>query len=140
MIQIVAFLFFILLGIGVGWYFGSRESDDDFADSSFIPFGARCRFLMWAWGIAAFATVLVEIPLLLFFPWFPLGLVCLFYNKDNDGHSHLFMAVGWFFYTFITVSAMMTKRRQFYFLIYGLLCLLLILNVIGCHQILRHVQ
>lgn len=34
----------------------------------------RRNLLIAAWVIAAFATVLVEIPQLLFFPLFPLGL------------------------------------------------------------------
>jgi hypothetical protein len=129
----------ILLGIGVGWYIGSRQNPDGMDDTSFMPFAARCTFLFWAWVIAAFATVLIEIPLLAFFPMFPAGLAYVISGQEMEG-SLLMMAVGWFIYSVITSLAMVAKRRVFYFVIYGILCLLLVLNVKGCHQILKMVQ
>ena len=39
-----------------------------------------------------------------------------------------------------TGLAMAAKRRPFYFVIYGMLCILLALNVAGCHQILKKVE
>jgi hypothetical protein len=129
----------ILSGIGVGWYIGSQQSQDDMDDTSFMPFAARCAFLFWAWVIAALATVLIEIPLLLFFPMFPAGLAYVISKQETEGSLFL-MAVGWFIYSAITGLAMAAKRGAFYFVIYGILCLLLVFNVVGCHQILKNVQ
>jgi hypothetical protein len=106
-----------------------------------LTFQDRRNLLVAAWVIASLATVLVEIPLLLCFPIFPLGLFIAI--GPAPARSGLFgsitfaCAVGWLLYLLITCAASFTKRWLFFLLFYGILCLLLVFNVRGCHQMMK---
>ena len=136
--MIFTFLVFILAGLSPGVYFGAKRPDK-MEDASLIPFENRWKLLLWAWAIAGLATVLIEIPLLVFFPFFPLGLFSLLHGQEV-APGYLAMGCGWLIYIIITDAALLANKRFVYFGIYGVLCLLLILNVAGCHQILKNVQ
>ena len=141
---------FVILGIGIGWYVGSRQSSEGMDDSSFMPFAMRYKLLFWAWVIAALGTVLIEIPLVIFFPMFPMGLAHMtgledIRSKQKPEDSGLFWAGvicfgGWFIYSALTGLALAARKPASYFVVYGILCLLLVFNVVGCHQILKNAQ
>jgi hypothetical protein len=152
--QFIALWVFILIGFGIGWFVGASRPDYT-GEVWFIPFETRWKLLLLAWVIAALATVYIEIPLLLFFPMFPWGLLYLICGDDHGGRPDVgsghasgneltqmvgLMAIGWLIYITITDAALITRRRLTYFLLYSVLCVLLIFNVVGCHRLLRHVE
>jgi hypothetical protein len=49
----------------------------------------------------------------------------------------LAIALGWPVYGALTVVGILQRRRARYFIIYGILCVLLALNVVGCHLEIR---
>ena len=104
-------------------------------------FQDRRNLLIAAWVIAALATVLVEIPLLLALPMFPLGLfIAIELGPARSGPfaSMAFVcALGWLLYLVISCAALFTKPWLFFLLFYGSLCLLLVLNVRGCHHMMK---
>jgi hypothetical protein len=103
-----------------------------------------------AWGFAAFAAVFPEIPLLIAFPLFPLGLLFGIPSLQATGpqppsgpHNvaaefFWLSAAGWVIYLTVCLTALLTKRRVLFFVFYGILCALLILNVQGCRAFLKH--
>jgi hypothetical protein len=119
--------------------FGVRRQDY-MDDPSFIPVQERRRLLYYAWGIAAFATVLVEIPLLICFPMFPFGLTKMLGLREGGIADTVGGIVGWVVYLIVTITLLRTQKRQRYFMIYGILCLILALNVVGCHRMLGGLQ
>jgi hypothetical protein len=107
-------------------------------DSSTIPFENRCKLLFYAWCIAALATVLIEIPLLLYFVFFPLGLLHILIGDKIGGSLYDFPYVCvCLLYFGMSAGVLAVKRRPVFFAIYGFLCVVLALNVVGCHQMLR---
>jgi len=106
-----------------------------------LTFQDRRNLVIAAWVIAALATVLVEIPLLLAFPMFPLGLfIALEIGPAKSGpfaSMGFVCALGWLLYLVITCAGLFTKRWLLFVLFYGILCLLLVFNVRGCHHMMK---
>jgi hypothetical protein len=98
----------------------------------------RRRLLYYAWGIAGIATVFYEIPLLIFFPFFPSGLTFLFGLRGVADAIGQF--VTWAVYYVLIKILLRTEQRRRYFIIYGILCCILLLNVVGCHQGFRAIK
>ncbi len=52
-------------------------------------------------------------------------------------YTHLnrywFIAGGWFAYLGLTACCLVTHRKAVFFRVFGLLCLLLVLNIVGCY-------
>lgn len=96
-----------------------------------IPFSQRWKLWLIAWAVALFAawyTTLIP------YVWlFPLGLMEVV-GRKQFGHD-LDLLWGWFLYLALTIAAMCCRPRVLYFTFYTILCILLALNVIGCHQI-----
>lgn len=78
-----------------------------------LTFQDKRNLLLAAWVIAALATVLVEIPLLLAFPMFPLGLFIAFEigpARSGPFASMGFVcALGWLLYLVVTCAALFTR-------------------------------
>lgn len=91
----------------------------------------RIWLLFGAWIIAA-ATLVFPYPNTLEIAWlFPAGFMG--YLGDIPNNFMLWIACGWLAYFAVTISGLLVGKRVWYFLIYTILCSLLILNVIGCH-------
>ena len=105
------------------------------ADAPKIKFHWRLLLLLAAWCAAVAATVFTYPPLLKGAAFFPYGLmtvwVWLFGLKPQQAPHFL---AGWFLYLVLSVSALVTRRRTLYFVVYALLCLLLAVNAVGCHM------
>jgi hypothetical protein len=104
-----------------------------------LTFEERRNLLLAAWCIAALATVLIEIPLLILFPLFPLGFYYRLRGTD-DIYGFWPVTLAWTGYLLITFSALFTKRWLFFVLLYGILVAMLVLNVQGCHAMLKKVE
>ncbi len=91
---------------------------------------------MWAaaWAVATVAMVL-PYPWLLLFAWaFPFGLFVFILPTDSDQiGGWLLLFVGWLLYIALTIYGLRQDRRTRFFVTYTVLCVLLILNVGGCH-------
>ncbi len=95
------------------------------------------KFNKWVWfGTFGFALLLL-VDGLIFFPLFPFGLFTVFGVGVGSRLSVLLMTVlGWGVYALLTFLAYTARKRFRYFLLYGIFCLVLILNVTGCRQVL----
>jgi hypothetical protein len=49
----------------------------------------------------------------------------------------MLVVLVWSFYVALTVLGLCESRRARYFVYYAILCTFLILNVVGCHGIMR---
>ena len=97
-------------------------------------------------------SVFPEIPLLLAFPLFPLGLLFGIPGLQATGPQpptgpqnvvavfFWLSAAGWLIYLTVSLTALLTKRRVLFFIFYGILCCLLVLNVRGCQVFLKQVE
>ena len=88
----------------------------------------RYSLLAVAWAAVAVLTF----PGILFPTLFPAGLFRVFGVRENDVIGHRYLAIGWLMYAGITMAACLSSRKRTYFIIYSILCLLLIINTVGC--------
>ena len=97
----------------------------------------RRKAWLWtaAWGVAMIATATPYCdPGLVFWTWlFPVGLVGVFYAASPPVGGLTVTVAGWLLYVVLTIVGLRQNRRSRYFLIYAILCALLVLNVVGCH-------
>lgn len=101
------------------------------------------RFWKWglwygAWIVVALLMNPVNLPA---FIYFPLGLVALFPRGDEQAivlamHSWP-RFVGWVIYLLFAVGISRTRKRTTFITIYSILCLVLVLNVVGCKKVLE---
>jgi hypothetical protein len=99
---------------------------------------ARRKVTLWlaAWTVAMVATQ-VPLPFALWAPGtfllFPVGLFrCLLPSSFTPSDYNLAAALGWPVYFALTMAALLQSRRTRYFVVYGILCVLLATNVVGC--------
>ncbi|HXB59103.1 MAG TPA: hypothetical protein VNU95_06045 [Candidatus Acidoferrales bacterium] len=101
----------------------------------------RWRIGLWvaAWIIAAIATVGIGLGFLLYAWMFPSGLLneCMPKDWDPPISDTVFLILGWAIYVGLTICGLMQKRRVRYFIVFGILCVLLAVNVAGCHVALK---
>lgn len=104
----------------------------------------RWRISLWvlAWVIAAIVTVEGGIGLLIYAWMFPSGLLALFTPKDWDPpvSDVVILILSWALYVGLTVFGLLQKRRVRYFIAFGILCVLLGLNAVGCHQMIDNIH
>jgi hypothetical protein len=105
-------------------------------------FGAltRLRFLLpaGAWALALLATAVPDFRVVVETHYFPFGvMVFLAWLLDFKLPLAvgLISIVGWLAYLVLTGSILLARSRTKYWVLYGLLCVLLILNVVGCHML-----
>jgi hypothetical protein len=97
----------------------------------------RSRLCLAAWVVGFLASG-APYPGMLRFAWaFPVGLPALFIPSLWTRGYAAAAVTGWIFYAALTVYCLLQKRRATYFVIYGVLCTCLLLNVAGCQVELR---
>ena len=91
--------------------------------------GRRLNLLCIPWAL----TVVATFPGI-FYPFLlPAGLYRLFGIRETDSITNgWWLAMGWLVYIGLTVAAVILRRRVGYWIVYGVLCLLLALNCVGC--------
>jgi peptidoglycan/LPS O-acetylase OafA/YrhL len=102
----------------------------------------RLTPLILVWGLAFVAMLIIELcffkssDVLLLVPcfWmFPGGLITeLFGSELGDGW--LGLAVGWLAYLVVMLAALFSNKRLLYYVFFCVLCLMLCLNIVGCHK------
>ena len=102
----------------------------------------RYRSILWwgGWGAVTVFFAVTNPPSLAAFYAFPLGLMAWL----PGGTANAIMAfmfggwmIGWSIYLLIAVALSNIKKRGLFFLIYGVFCVLLILNVVGCQRVME---
>ncbi len=83
------------------------------------------------------AATQIPLPFVLWNPrtflLFPIGLFrCLLPSSFTPDDYKLAAALGWLVYYALTIAALLQSRRTRYFVVYGVLCALLVTNVVGC--------
>ena len=64
---------------------------------------------------------------------FPIGLFGLFIPSLFWARGFIAaVVIGWIFYSALTIYCLLQKRRVKYFVVYGILCGCLLLNLVGC--------
>ena len=105
--------------------------------SSKIEFRRRLWLLLaiWCGALIAAATAFPHASRPGYILLFPYGLITFVVSavgiKSQNAPHVIF---GWLLYLALTIAGLLTGKRLTYFVIYGILCVLLILNVIGCHM------
>jgi hypothetical protein len=101
-----------------------------------IPLRWRIGLLVGASVITALATVGTGLGFLLYALYFPSGLCEMLMPKNWDlpVSDAVLLILGWALYVGLIIAALLQKRRWRYFVVYGILCVLLALNAAGCHH------
>ncbi len=107
---------------------------------------ARFRISLWigAWVVALAAACVPTcvrdvgvLPIFIMNGWaFPVGVAAFAFPDNDNVSSAVFfssVAVGWCVYALLTVVGLLQHRRIRFFVVYGILCALLILNAVGCN-------
>lgn len=102
-----------------------------------------CAF---AWALAivlAPARAVIGNPITLIYSWaFPVGLLAFFWRADRElreGGNLTLVIIGlfWLFYVALTATVVCVRRRAAGWSLFALLCVCLMANVAGCHQVWR---
>jgi hypothetical protein len=108
------------------------------------PPSIRAKFYYWLAAVAGLVLIVLLInPGYLrnaFF--FPVGLFALFPGGDGTGIKASMLAmkgdffiVGWLLYAALTAIIFTAKKRRAFVFRYAIFCVLLLLNVGGCHHV-----
>ncbi len=105
-----------------------------------LPASTRFRFLLpaGAWALALLATAIPDFRVVVWTHLFPFGVVFFFVRVLDCNLPMaigLISTLGWLLYMVLTGSILLTRKRTKYWLLYGLLCVLLMLNIVGCHMV-----
>jgi hypothetical protein len=113
--------------------------------SETISLEARCLLWAAAWFVVIAAFAIPMPGVLVFFWMFPAGMFEAVLDPESYHRSLSFtpsapMMIGWMIYAAFGALALCQNRRTRYWFIYGLFCVLLILNVTGCYHGLNHLH
>ena len=102
-----------------------------------IPFRRRFGLLLAAWCVAVMAAA-TAFPhpsrgkYILLFPYGLITTVIAALGVKSQNAPHIIF--GWLMYIGLTLASLFVGKRLAYFVLYAILCVLLLLNVIGCHM------
>jgi hypothetical protein len=117
-----------------------------FAKSGEESFSKRVKSYYWfsAWAGVALIVLAINPAYLRASLLFPVGLFALLPIGDGTGIGASMMAmeggifiVGWALYAVLTAMMFNAKNRRVFFARYIIFCVLLLLNISGCHHILK---
>ncbi len=114
------------------------------ADINTISKGARVRLWLIAWAVALLGSTIpfcIAAPgLFLYFvlsAWaFPIGTIAFAFPEHQNPSDGIYIGSligGWLAYIALTIFGLRQNRRARYFVVYTILCLLLLLNAVGCN-------
>lgn len=102
-----------------------------------VSFSRRWKLCLIAWVFGLISAGFPNPGLILYVWFFPLGLLEIA-GKQSTGHDSEYL-VGWIFYILITASALTSRPRVLYYTLFGVLCILLLLNAAGCQHMMARV-
>jgi len=125
-----------------GAKFEAEEANQgDFKFSDTMPTSQKWGFWLSAWGVVIVTSVAVTATpaCVLAAPYFPIGLLVWLQNGENkaiEGWMSGAWAFGWLFYLLLSVIMFTVRKKGIFFIIYGIFCVLLALNVVGCQRVI----
>ena|SRR5438477_11942651 len=102
-----------------------------------VPFRRRLWLVLAVWGLAllAAATAFPHASRAGYVLLFPYGLITIVISALGLKSQHApHIIFGWLMYLALTFGSLFVAKRLAYFVLYAILCVLLLLNVIGCHM------
>ncbi len=101
----------------------------------------RWWFVLSAWVAVVLLTFLLNPSSVLAAPFFPIGLLALLPRGEEKAITGVMMLypvfLGWGFYFGFQVIMMGTRSDKVFFVLYAVLCVLLLLNVGGCQRVVE---
>jgi hypothetical protein len=114
-------------------------------ETSHIPRREKCCVLLFAW-LVVFLALLVwgfcyagldsALSLVPSVWLFPQGLAAEIFGMDYQGNPWVLLVAGWLAYFAVTFAALSAQRRPVYYILFGILCLMLLFNFVGCRKLL----
>jgi hypothetical protein len=90
---------------------------------------------VWCLAVIAAATAFPHPSRAKYVLLFPYGLITIIISAlGAKSQSAPHVIFGWLMYVALTLASVFTGNRLGYLCLYTLLCVLLLLNVIGCHM------
>jgi hypothetical protein len=108
------------------------------------PFSTRVKTFFWfaAWGGVVLIVLAINPAYFRAAFIFPMGLFALSPNGDGTGITPSIMAlklgafiIGWVLYAVLSVIMFKAKSRGIFIATYVIFCILLLLNIGGCHRV-----
>ncbi|MDB6108349.1 MAG: hypothetical protein JWR69_99 [Pedosphaera sp.] len=101
-----------------------------------IPF--KHRLLLWlvAWVVTLFAMIIPQPAAVIGAGFLPAGLLLYLVPAGfwGNGTTYFLLALGWLFYVVLTAAGLRQKQTKKFYRCFTILCIALLLNVAGCHQ------
>lgn len=103
-----------------------------------LSIGTKSGYWFAAWAGVALVTLLFNPSAMAAALFFPAGLFGLFGNEESGIVAWMMgaWALGWVLYVVLTISMLRATKRSAFFQTYIVFCILLALNVAGCHRII----
>lgn len=102
-----------------------------------IPFTRRLTLLLIVWAVGLVAAGFPNPVLIVYTNLFPVGLRVatpwIYTVMDRN-----YIIVGWLLYMALTLAALLSRPRILFVTFYRVLCVLLVVNVVGCQYINAH--
>ncbi len=95
-----------------------------------ISFGKR-SLIFWLTWIAALIAACPSWQGIMFVQLFPLGLA---FNIRLEKYETIAATFGWFGYLVLSVFVLTSRTKIRFYVLYGVLCIFLLLNVAGCQM------
>lgn len=105
-----------------------------------IAFGKRVTLWAVPFIVATIATV-APYPEMLRGAWlFPIGLLGLAHPDPRNLMTTEVIVAGWLLYVGLSIYGLLQRQRRKYLILFGILCVLLLINVVGCHVEIANVN
>jgi hypothetical protein len=105
-----------------------------------VSTGDRWRLWFLIWAVAVVAMASRGRPAIFSAPLFPLGLIAFLPDGEQKAITAWMLGypalLGWGFYIFFSILLFRVRKNWLFFLLYGLFCIVLLLNVAGCKRVL----
>jgi hypothetical protein len=108
------------------------------AEKIAMPKNRKALFFV-TWGVALAATGGLSPLTILFLPLFPAGLAVVLPGNPDDFQKIAFIVAGWLFYVLHGFWTLRTKSGLSYWVLYGILFVVLAVNMHGCQNDLVNV-
>jgi hypothetical protein len=114
------------------------QAEEDAGEEAEAMMGNGARTLALRWRVsllltALAGTLIANVDGLKLFPLFPAGLEQMV-PASFRGIGVNFVAVGWGIYVVLVATLLYVRKRQTVFIVFTLLCSLLMFNTVGCRQ------
>lgn len=110
--------------------------------SGYVPHRLKWGLYFGAWGAVILLTLVTNPAYLLGAASFPVGLIAMLPRGEERAIEvsmlgPAFVGFGWIVYSALSFVISLTKKMSVFSIAYALLCLLLLLNMAGCHKVLE---